>query len=442
MSRVDVFPWMINDQTALPFSSLHTTYFQTLSKRNIGQIRKTGNVQNIKSLKSLRYWDKQNAQWFYYPHLFHSAGHAELDISKSHVKESVLWDLSEENSLMTDSGGFQIVRGTLPKKFKSLEEYGLAAQNWQEEIADFAFTLDAPLNNGQGRFKNAVIKGFDNCLEFTNRMLKQYNDNRKGKTRYLNCLHGYTLEEFEKWLDTVRWFKSNGYALSSAASEDPLFNLASIILMLDKGAITEETLVIHILGVGTPMWMAYATALQRALMKANIFTRITFDNSNPSSNAGQRGSYFENYDLGFGDKPFSLTEENFETLKSNANANGVLEWWQTPSKVLHEVPVSDFFKEDGSSDMLTYALFITSNVFTQLMMYHHVNQEVMGNMDTIRYIQERYKQDHPNNLVMSIFNMVDLVEKVFESQTPMSLIEDFAHEHYRSKYYGKSKVLF
>ena len=123
--------------------------------------------------------------YFTYKYALYSAGHAQLDLQKSLVQESMIQQRDRGNTMILgDSGGYQIGKGVL--KFDWLNFEGVEATKtrqkileWLEATADWSMMLDVPTwACDHIHSPKTGLKTFEDCLEKTRYNNKYFLDNR------------------------------------------------------------------------------------------------------------------------------------------------------------------------------------------------------------------------------------------------------------------------
>jgi len=112
--------------------------------------------------------------YFTYKYGLYSAGHAQLDLNKSVIQESMIQQRDRNKTMILgDSGGYQIGKGVL--KFDWLDFEGPAATktrqqilDWLEITADWSMMLDVPTwACDHIHSPKTGLKTFDDCLDKT-----------------------------------------------------------------------------------------------------------------------------------------------------------------------------------------------------------------------------------------------------------------------------------
>jgi hypothetical protein len=255
------------------------------------------------TLHDLIFWEP-NALW-YYPYLLHSIGL----YSSGALPDNAVTQRNRANStLVGDSGGFQIGKGTM-QGLKALQPRPMpalaAVQAWREEFearqwiagwldlhANYAMTIDMPLWATTPDGKNSP---FHNCSEqqligMTVENLKFINSRATGQAKWLNVVQGgLDQSQTQRWWDAVKWFRKGGWAMAgSVGAKGGIANMLSAMLMMrDENAFDAGQDWIHVLGVSTPKWAVLLSAIQRALQAINPKLRISFDSSSPFQTGGR-----------------------------------------------------------------------------------------------------------------------------------------------------------
>jgi len=235
--------------------------------------------------------------YFTYKCALYSAGHAQLDINKSLVQESMIHQRNHANTtILGDSGGYQIGKGIL--KFDWLNFEGKAANkvrddiiNWLELTADWSMMLDVPLwacdKNNQAR---TGLTDPDDCLEKTRYNNKYFLENRLGKTKWLNVLQGSDWISAQKWYDGVKEFSdpaiwgdkaAEGWAMGGVNMSKMDMLLKRLMIMRNEGMLNGKNWM-HFLGTAQLDWACYLTSIQRQIRKhINEEITISFDCASP-----------------------------------------------------------------------------------------------------------------------------------------------------------------
>jgi hypothetical protein len=236
--------------------------------------------------------------YFYYKYGLYSAGHAQLDLEKTIIQDSMIQDRDRNKTLILgDSGGYQIGKGVL--KFDWLNFHGASANktrtdilNWLELTADWSMLLDVPVWGCDPiNQPKTGLKDFDDCLEKTRYNNKFFLENRQGFTKFLNVLQGSNWENAEKWYEGVKEFSDDtkyaergsceGWAMGGVNMTRMSVTLRRLItLKFDNLLNTKDWM--HFLGTAQLDWACYLTSIQRQIRKTiNENFTISFDCASP-----------------------------------------------------------------------------------------------------------------------------------------------------------------
>jgi hypothetical protein len=236
--------------------------------------------------------------YFTYKYGLYSAGHAQLDLNKSLVQESMIQQRNRGNTMILgDSGGYQIGKGVL--KFDWLDFEGPSATKtrqsileWLELTADWSMFLDVPTwACDHIHSPKTGLKTFDDCLDKTRYNNDYFLMNRLGQTKWLNVLQGSDWDTAEKWYEGVKEFsdpkgkyagrEAEGWAFGGANMCKMDITLRRLMTMREDGLLKGKNW-IHFLGTAQLDWSCYLTQIQRQLRKhINPELTISFDCASP-----------------------------------------------------------------------------------------------------------------------------------------------------------------
>lgn len=259
--------------------------------------------------------------YYHYPYGLYSAGHAQLDIARSHTDEPMIQDRDRSNTvILGDSGGFQIATGVLKMDWSNAKDPNDPARtkichdilHWLEHTADWSMTLDIPAFAAVDPLsKKTGLTEFQDTLDISLLNLDYFVKNRTpGKTKFLNVISGIDESTSKRWYDSVKYFsdpdfvESNygdreraleGYAFAGINMKDMSCVLNRILDLRSDGLLAGKDW-IHFLGTGKLQWACYLTAIQRQLRKhdnANI--TLSFDAASPFVNTAYGQTYAHNF---------------------------------------------------------------------------------------------------------------------------------------------------
>ena len=235
--------------------------------------------------------------YFTYKYALYSAGHAQLDLKKSLVEDSMVQDRDRANTMILgDSGGYQIGKGILKFDWKDFE--GASSNktrdeiiNWLEATADWSMTLDVPIwacdKNNQPR---TGLTSPDDCLAKTRFNNEYFLKKRQGRTKYLNVLQGSDWLSAQKWYEGVKEYSDNkiygdqafeGWAFGGVNMSKMDMTLKRLMILREEGLLANKNW-IHFLGTAQLDWACYLTSIQRRIRQhINENLTISFDCASP-----------------------------------------------------------------------------------------------------------------------------------------------------------------
>ena len=236
--------------------------------------------------------------YFTYKYGLYSAGHAQLDLTKSIEQESMIQQRQRNKTMILgDSGGYQIGKGVL--KFDWLDFEGKEATKtrqkileWLEVTADWSMMLDVPTwACDHIHSPKTGLKTFEDCLDKTRYNNDYFLMNRLGQTKWLNVLQGGDWDTAEKWYDGVKEFsdpagkyagrEAEGWAFGGANMCKMDITLKRLMTLREDGLLKGKNW-IHFLGTAQLDWSCYLTLIQRQIRKhINEELTISFDCASP-----------------------------------------------------------------------------------------------------------------------------------------------------------------
>lgn len=392
--------------------------------------------------------------YFFYDKCLYSAGHAYLNLDRSHVLEWMVQERDKKRvTMLGDSGGFQIGKGVIKfdwdRFFEKPGDPGYKGDadkvrhnilNWLEYTADWSLTLDVPTWAYMEKTarERTGLRTFDECLKATLHNNDFFVEHRQGKTKFLNVLQGTTWEDTQKWYDAVKDYPFEGWAMGGNNIRDIEIALRRLIIMRDEGKLEGKDW-IHFLGTSKLEWAVMLTSIQRELRKhVNPNVTVSFDCASPfiaAANAlvythnvmtSERVSYimescFDNKGLKNSDIPFPFESEIGKRL--------------TVGDICAYGPgdLNKIGKEGKTSwDAISYALVMAHNVYLHIRAVQRINH--LTDIETARFdpdwrtwIKTKRKNRAaemsawvPRNLLY--FN--NFVKQLFVSDNPMQMLDD------------------
>ena len=236
--------------------------------------------------------------YFTYKYALYSAGHAQLDLKKSLVQESMIQQRERNKTVIVgDSGGYQIGKGVL--KFDWLDFEGKKANavrqqilEWLELTADWSMMLDVPTwACDHIHSPKTGLKTFEDCLNKTRFNNDYFLKNRLGQTKWLNVLQGSDWTTAEQWYQGVKEFSDPNGAYAGREAEGWAFGGANMckmditlkrLMTLREDGLLKGKNWIHFLGTAQLDWSCYLTLIQREIRKhINEEITISFDCASP-----------------------------------------------------------------------------------------------------------------------------------------------------------------
>ena len=235
--------------------------------------------------------------YFTYKYALYSAGHAQLDLEKAVIEDSMIQQRDRSKTMILgDSGGYQIGKGILKFDWKDFE--GKAANKtrdeiigWLEMTADWSMMLDVPTwacdKNNSPR---TGLKTPEDCLEKTRFNNKYFLENRLGQTKWLNVLQGNDWISAQAWYDGVKEFSdpaiwgdnaAEGWAMGGVNMSKMDILLKRLMIMREEGLLKGKNWM-HFLGTAQLDWACYLTSIQRQIRKhINEEITLSFDCASP-----------------------------------------------------------------------------------------------------------------------------------------------------------------
>ncbi len=351
--------------------------------------------------------------YFYYKNALYSAGHAQLDITKSMTQESMIQQRDRSKTMILgDSGGYQIGKGVI--KFDWLNFEGPEANKTREKIltwldvtADWSMMLDVPTwACDHIHSPKTGLKTFEDCLEKTRFNNEYFIQNRlgvkDGGTKLLNVLQGSNWENAEAWYQGVKEYSdvnkygdraAEGWAMGGANMCKMPITLRRLITMRFDGMLEGKDWM-HFLGTAQLDWACYLTSIQRQIRKhVNENFTISFDCASPFI-ATAHGLVYTNAQ--HTSKRFSVIMDKAPDNKSLAGRHDIPFPFEsdfgrrlTVADICHYAPgmLNKIGKEGKTSwDSFAYALMMGHNVECHIRAVQRAN-----NLADIEYAS--YKPD-------------------------------------------------
>ena len=118
--------WTTNKDYAVFLPSI-STFYSTIVSKEQNEPGKSVPPERVPAgfesgIEGLNFLNKKDA-YFYYPYALYSAGHAQLDLSKTDTMESMIQKRDRKDTfILGDSGGFQIAKGVIKFDWENFME--------------------------------------------------------------------------------------------------------------------------------------------------------------------------------------------------------------------------------------------------------------------------------------------------------------------------------
>lgn len=282
----------------------------------------------------LAFWSGRSRLWNHHYALHSIGGHR----VGSDTKEEFYHEDRQAFTLLGDSGGFQIGKGTL-NGLKGLKK-GITAEqaqsawaanydaklwiiDWLQRYCNYAMTLDIPLwaMTVDGRNSPFHRCNAQQITAMTVDNLRLIEENLDGTTQWLNVIQGSNAQDIAAWWGAVKWFRHGGWSLAGAAGwKGGLYNLLNTVLrMRDEAAFDPGQNWIHVLGVSQPRWFVFLTAIQQCLRRDNPELQISCDSATPSIKGGGKDEYILPVHLGPDIKNWAFQFKTLNTYLHHAS---------------------------------------------------------------------------------------------------------------------------
>jgi hypothetical protein len=392
---VDLTPHQMDYSVYLP--AISSFYADYVAKQRLGEYIPKDRIPKgfDRGIEGMNFLNPEEG-YFYYKYALYSAGHAQLDLNKSMIQESMIQQRDRSTTMILgDSGGYQIGKGVLKFDWHNFE--GPAANkvrqqilDWLELTADWSMMLDvpswacSPLNR-----EKTGLKTFDDCLEKTRYNNEYFLKNRLGHTKLLNVLQGDDWDTAEKWYRAVKEYSdpavwgdraAEGWAFGAVNMCKMDITLKRLMVMREEGMLENKDW-IHFLGTAQLDWACFLTCIQRQIRKhINPNLTISYDCASPFIGTAH-GLVYTNA---------QHVNRKFGVVMTKAPDNKALAKSDTPypfeSEISRRLTVGDICyyspgmknkigKEGKTSwDSFSYALMMGHNVYCHIAAVQRANQ--------------------------------------------------------------------
>ena len=337
--------------------------------------------------QDLMFWEPNN-NW-HYPYMLHSIGQYPVGKAPHSAMDKAN---RTQSTLVGDSGGYQIGKGTLkglkyvkPKQMKAADavdawRYESAARgwitNWLTSECDYAMTIDMPL---WARAQKGFRSPFHRCtvqqlIAMTVQNLRYIDAFSPEHVRWLNVIQGGpTVVDAIAWWDQVKWFRKGGWAMAGAAGiAGGLYNMLAVLLMMrDENAFETGQDWLHVLGVSTPFWAVALTAIQEGLRQKNPELKVSFDSSSPFLEGGRFEDVAMTPNFGSTTSSWAIRKVDAPQKPSFADVNCTVPFPHQQSPLGKLLKVNELCVQAGTwqnrqYDSLSNALVINHNIWVYL----------------------------------------------------------------------------
>lgn len=392
--------------------------------------------------------------YFYYKYSLYSAGHAQLDLTKTMDHDAMLQQRDRSKTMVLgDSGGYQVGKGVL--KFDWLDFEGKSANktrmdilNWLELTADWSMLLDVPTwACDHIHSPKTGLKSFEDCLDKTRFNNEFFLKNRLGATKFLNVLQGSDWDTAERWYEGVKEFSDpavwgdkacEGWAMGGANMCKMPITLKRLITMKFDGMLEGKNWM-HFLGTAQLDWACYLTLIQRQIREhINPEFTISFDCASPFI-ATAHGLVYTNAQ--HTNKRWSVIMDKAPDNKALAEQHHIPFPFESEigrrlsiADICHYAPgmLNKVGKEGKTSwDSFGYALMMAHNVYCHIVAVQRANNlmdiELKGNNPNWRAwraVKQADKSDEYSEWVpRNILYFAGFVEELFNCATKEEAFE-------------------
>lgn len=356
--------------------------------------------------EDLDWLQPQNRHW-HYKWCLASAG-TMLDLRN----DSTIITRNRNTLVVGDSGGYQIGSGALAATREWLphaDDPKLIMKKWLESDTrhkivrwldtktNYATTIDMPLWVRLPEWKkspfNQLTEAQLTALSVDNLRFIDANRDRQTGCKFLNVLQALTLPDDvaesmaseQRWYEAVRDFPFEGWAYGGAvgASGGIYRVLRRLLLTRDDGLLANPRNWFHALGVSTPIWAVFLTAVQRAVRATvNPDFTVSFDSSSPYQIGGKFCRYAEHPLFGEDIKNWTIRVAKFPTGYAEANAD-TDEFIPSISPIMKNWSIRDLNTHKGKKkgrriDALADEIVLNHNVYVYARAMIDANDAVFG----------------------------------------------------------------
>lgn len=272
----------------------------------------------IKDMEMMNWLNPQKSL-FPYQWSLYSAGHANLDLTKSDPNEDMVRVRDPNTLMLGDSGGYQIAKGRWEGNWKANSGCPKAQKRraqvikWLDGISEYGMTLDIPawVVFDKEAAKTCGISTHQEAVEATKFNNEYFIANRKGikndGAKILNVLQGGNHADADDWYNTMKRYCDpsiypenhfNGWGMGGQNMCDIHLVLKRLVTLRHDNLLQEGIHDwMHFLGTSKLEWAILLTDIQRAIRKyVNPNFTISFDCASPFL-ATANGQIYHHIDL-------------------------------------------------------------------------------------------------------------------------------------------------
>lgn len=419
-------------------------YLPAIQHQNACRLASSGqDIRNLPTFPNMTWGDldwlaPDNKHW-HYKWALASAGHFTYG-----NQSNVIVHRHPDTVIVGDSGGFQIATGAMKetKDWSGLPAAEIIRRwtqsdichqvvSWLDANCTCSMTIDIPL---WIRSEDRTSSPF-HCLTETeliavtveNLKLIDTIRDRKTGTKFLNVLQAASakgdvadsLRSEEAWFDAVKAFEFEGWAIGGDVGRRGGFGrfLRRMLILKNDGLLSPPRNWCHVLGIGTPMWSVFLTAIQRAVRchAANPDFVISHDSATPYSIAGKTQEYAIPAVLGENLQDWTIKQGKLESSYAVANAPRPLPFPAISpiagSLDLQDLVIKKDKFEQKRTDTLSDALLVNHNVYVYVTSMIRANEAAFTRKDAPR----------------PLLDAVEMIDELFATSRWEALLE-----HHRS----------
>ena len=254
--------------------------------------------KGIPDMEMLNYFNEKEGL-FRYDWTLYSAGHVNLDLSKTVPGEDMIRNRGPHTLVVADSGGFQIGKGVWKGEWnnpqhKETEKRRAQVFNWLSNIAEYSMTLDIPAWSYKNPevAKAIGIYSLQDAISATQYNNEYFIKNKCGPAKFLNVLQGGSNHgESEHWYQVMKKYSDpdqyenhfQGWSMGGANMADIHLILIRIVTLINDGLLQKGVHDwMHFLGTSKMEWGVLLTDIQRAVRQNyNENFTISYDAASP-----------------------------------------------------------------------------------------------------------------------------------------------------------------